>query len=586
MYHFSDQLNQRVESSQRSIITHVDRRFSFLQSVVVAAIRESIVEELTPLRLQLVPQHAITTTSTSLLQRSVTPPGGMHPCDMVCRCSCHSAGGCFKWRMTAPRPILGSISLTYSRTRVCNDSECRARQMRVSQPRLEIKVAYQFPAWLMRGALSVFFSSNLNGNPELNIRIFNVIQSDPVTAYSTIFGYIDRGDVHGTRRLLEERRGSVYDVLGHGGSSPLFFAVRRRNLNKEIIRLLLQAGADPNQEAPNGLTPTSATLLYYLAGRRGGDELVELLPPYSLLESESCLHMAIAGILQVDLGQALQKPQYLAEINSMSKLMNGRSPLCLAAMRGNLSAVKLLLRAGADVNLKVIKAGTTALHEACSSGRHEVVKVLLEAGALVNERTSNGLTPITVAARVSEGARIISLLIRHGANVQAGPLQVAAATGNTAAVDILLGSGADINHRDWEGDTALFEAIIGRQHGTADLLLLKGIDYTNVNDNGRGLLHVLAGVGDMEMIRAFTDKKLRNLNTAAKDRTGKTPLQLLNERDPTPALRKAFDELLDSVELANEEKPQPGQPETQDDDEDDDSEPEGAFVDAKETLER
>ena len=69
------------------------------------------------------------------------------------------------------------------------------------------------------------------------------------------------------------------------------------------------------------------------------------------------------------------------------------TPLAVAAIHGQVEAVNLLLREGADVNAKH-PDGNTALHAAAFFGRPEVVKVLLEHGADVAARNEEGRTPL------------------------------------------------------------------------------------------------------------------------------------------------------------------------------------------------
>ncbi|KAM9307589.1 ankyrin repeat domain-containing protein 12 [Gastrophryne carolinensis] len=92
----------------------------------------------------------------------------------------------------------------------------------------------------------------------------------------------------------------------------------------------------------------------------------------------------------------------------------GETPLHMAAIRGDLSQVKELIRLGANVNVKDF-AGWTPLHEACNMGFYEVAKALVAAGADVNTQGLDDDTPLHDA--VSSGHRdIVKLLLRHGSN--------------------------------------------------------------------------------------------------------------------------------------------------------------------------
>ncbi|XP_073535143.1 ankyrin repeat domain-containing protein 12 [Phyllobates terribilis] len=92
----------------------------------------------------------------------------------------------------------------------------------------------------------------------------------------------------------------------------------------------------------------------------------------------------------------------------------GETPLHMAAIRGDISQVKELIRLGANVKVKDF-AGWTPLHEACNMGYYDVAKLLIAAGADVNTQGLDDDTPLHDAA--SSGHRdIVKLLLRHGGN--------------------------------------------------------------------------------------------------------------------------------------------------------------------------
>lgn len=76
----------------------------------------------------------------------------------------------------------------------------------------------------------------------------------------------------------------------------------------------------------------------------------------------------------------------------------GDHPLINAAGRGDLSRVKALLAAGADVNDDA-GHGITALMVAAQNGHQEIVQALLAAKANVNTKTRRGETALMVAAQ-------------------------------------------------------------------------------------------------------------------------------------------------------------------------------------------
>jgi ankyrin repeat protein len=71
--------------------------------------------------------------------------------------------------------------------------------------------------------------------------------------------------------------------------------------------------------------------------------------------------------------------------------------------------VKLLLEAKADVNVKTVRYGWTALYIAAKNGHEAVVKLLLEAKADVNVQASDRRTALYTAARNGHKA-VVELL--------------------------------------------------------------------------------------------------------------------------------------------------------------------------------
>ena len=83
------------------------------------------------------------------------------------------------------------------------------------------------------------------------------------------------------------------------------------------------------------------------------------------------------------------------------------------------SDVVRCLEAGADLEARTGKSGSTPLHHAALSGAAEVVAVLLKAGADVEARTTReGWTPLYGAA-VSGAAEIVTALLEAGADPKA-----------------------------------------------------------------------------------------------------------------------------------------------------------------------
>jgi uncharacterized protein len=104
-------------------------------------------------------------------------------------------------------------------------------------------------------------------------------------------------------------------------------------------------------------------------------------------------------------------------INSFSE--DGFTPLGLACYFGNEESARYLLLKGAEVNT-CSRNGyhVYPLHSAVSANNSDIAKILLEAGADVNVAQVSGITPLHSAAQYGN-IELIILLLEAGANVKA-----------------------------------------------------------------------------------------------------------------------------------------------------------------------
>lgn len=98
-----------------------------------------------------------------------------------------------------------------------------------------------------------------------------------------------------------------------------------------------------------------------------------------------------------------------AEVNTCSQNGYNVYPIQSAVAANNTDIAKILLEAGADVNVRQI-SGVTPLHSAAQHGNIELIILLLEAGANVHSTTEDGKTPADLAslAGFNELAKILS----------------------------------------------------------------------------------------------------------------------------------------------------------------------------------
>ncbi|CAL1144599.1 unnamed protein product [Cladocopium goreaui] len=171
---------------------------------------------------------------------------------------------------------------------------------------------------------------------------------------------------------------------------------------------------------------------------------------------------AVRRLLQVD-------PQSLEQVDEdggnlrrdiglkVEQVVIGGGPLAIAARKGHLEVVQVLLAAGASVEA-MNKFCFRPLHLAAAKNHPEVVEVLLAAGAWVEAKNDNGATPLHWAAERGHAA-VVEQLLAAGAAVDAAssdgrgrtPLHDAAKWGHTAVMEQLLAAGAAVDAASSDG---------------------------------------------------------------------------------------------------------------------------------------
>ena len=198
------------------------------------------------------------------------------------------------------------------------------------------------------------------------------------------------------------------------------------------------------------------------------------------------------------------------------------APVADAAARGDVEAVRRLLRDGADVNAPQ-GDGMTALHWAAERDDAELADVLLYAGARVDAGTRIGhYTPLHLAARGAR-ATVVELLLDAGSdpnasttNSGATPLHLAAALGDPKVVGVLAKAGADVNGREsaW-GQTPLIFAAANNRVAAIDVLLDAGADLS--------LAAWSVDVAEQERADAAAERRLNEFLADFKEKEGGGP---------------------------------------------------------------
>lgn len=320
--------------------------------------------------------------------------------------------------------------------------------------------------------------------------------------------------------------------------TPLQFAVRRKS--PEMIKTMIDAGADPNIRDKSGNAPLhmavqlgdKPTIAALLAGKadinaKGQGGVVPLYWACSNLNVELVEQLLAAGAkyIQADQNAAsspLNAAMSAAKDNNRMMRLPGTPQQKLERAK---IIVKSLLDHGADANERNWNYQFTPIFGA----PRELAELLLERGARLDVTNIEGDTPLHYAAVFSDDDAT-KFLLEHGVALEVKnkkgetPLHKAVAIfqpkGET--LKMLLEKGADPKAKDNDGRTPLHRAAMQGSPISITTLLDKGSDIEAKDNDGAAPLHLAAKAGHDQAILLFLK---RGALIDSKDTAGRTPLQ-------------------------------------------------------------
>jgi ankyrin repeat protein len=297
--------------------------------------------------------------------------------------------------------------------------------------------------------------------------------------------------------------------LNKGGFTPLLYAAREGCI--ECARHLIAAGADPDLEDPERITPLNMALLN--------------------LHFEFAAYMIKAGA-DVDKWDLFgRSPLYMAaDVSTLP--VKGNGAMAVIPSEDSVTALdvaRLLLEAGANPNLQlkrrppyrdvpqdrggdtILAQGATPLLRAARAGDAPFVELLLKNKALVDLASKEGVTPLMAAAGVEFGTRVTRGRNRTNEGV-------------LATMRLLLDAGADINARmvteprpvvpEGTSQAAAFDVTLRRRPSQVP---------SPVAVPHETALHGAAERGFTSVVKFLADN---GADIHAKDANGRTPLDL------------------------------------------------------------
>lgn len=351
------------------------------------------------------------------------------------------------------------------------DKDCETHQDIMGRTPLHIAIDLNDPvivSKLVEHGIGINVANNNGVTPLVNLIIINQGEYTDL-----IKALLEKGaDLNRESNIL-----SIYwfDVTNYEFNwTPIFFAIT--NGNEEVIRMLIDAGADMNKYDNKGKTPIDYLYEYNK----------ELAIEYNLIPKVS-IHDIIAD------NDIESMKLYIKNENDLNlKNYNGEPLLHYSIRRKSKEISYLLIEAGADIESKTIY-DETPLFPAVRINDIDMVKTLIGKGVDVNAVNSVGETPLYYAVAWGR-LEIMDILIDAGADIDVktslgkGLLHTACWYGELDMAKRLVKMGLDVEEKDKFGKTPIFDASFMNREEIIKYLYEKGANLRAVDNYNRDIL--------------------------------------------------------------------------------------------------
>ncbi|XP_008147428.2 ankyrin repeat domain-containing protein 6 isoform X2 [Eptesicus fuscus] len=231
-------------------------------------------------------------------------------------------------------------------------------------------------------------------------------------------------------------------------------------------------------------------------------------------------------------GQAENVVQLINKGAKVAVTKHGRTPLHLAANKGHLAVVQILLKAGCDLDVQD-DGDQTALHRAAVVGNTEVISALTQEGCALDRQDKDGNTALHEASWHGF-SQSVKLLVKAGANVlaknKAGntALHLACQNSHSQSSRVLLLGGSRADLKNNAGDTCLHVAARYNHLSIIKLLLSAFCSVHEKNQAGDTALHVAASLNHKKVVKILLEA---GADVTIVNNAGQTPLEAARDHN-------------------------------------------------------